>query len=136
MLVLAGCSEPFGPADVAGTYVMKIAGSASLPLAMTLPDGAVTVLEADTVVLRPDGTGRRHIVGRYTEPNGTEHPGNGPVEFTYRMVGSTLRAVIDNGPDLLLETFELRRIGDGFVELSNGGWGVTLRFDPIAAGGT
>lgn len=136
MLVLAGCSEPFGPADVAGTYVMKMAGSASFPLALALPDGAVTVLEADTLVLRPDGTGRRHTVAGYTEPNGTEHPGSGPVEFTYRMVGSKLRAVIDNGPELVLETFELRRIGKGFVEARYVAWGVALRFDPIAAGGT
>jgi len=113
---LASCSAPLGPSDVSGTYVLTRAGTASLPLVVTLYDGSIHRLEADTLVLRADGTGRRHEVAQFLPIGGVERPLGGEVEFTYRMDGRTMRAVVlQTGADAVLQTFELVLMGDDLL---------------------
>ena len=115
-VVLAACSEPLGPSDVSGTYVLTSAESASLPLVVTLYDGSVHTLEADTLVLRANGTGRRNEVSRFLPISGVERRSGGEFEFTYRMDGRTMRAVVlQTGPDAKSLTFELVMSGGALV---------------------
>lgn len=59
IVLLAGCGEPLGPEDVAGTYVLRsIAGELLPAVALASGDGAFRIV-VDTLRLRADGTGRR-----------------------------------------------------------------------------
>jgi len=109
--VLAACSDPLGPADISGTYVLTSVGSAAPPVLVTLDDGSTRRIEADTVVLRADGTGTRRVVEQFT-PHREVREGDGQVEFTYRVSGRTVHAVVDTGVSAVLITFELVVLGD------------------------
>ena len=59
IVLLAGCGEPLGPEDVAGTYVLRsIAGEPLPAVSLASGDGTFRIV-ADTLRLRADGTGRR-----------------------------------------------------------------------------
>lgn len=117
-LVLAGCSDPLGPSDVSGTYVLTRVGSGSLPIARTFSDGSMLRIEADSVVLRADGTGYQHSVQWFTPAGGIERRSAGPEEFTYRMDGLRVLGRFDEGADAISHTFEFVVVGDELLQRS------------------
>lgn len=82
------CSSPFEPVELAGIYtVRQIAGNA-LPLTYVIGERETTLI-ADSVFLRPDGTGR---FGRTLEIEelGTQSTQRITMEFAYSIDGRTL----------------------------------------------
>jgi hypothetical protein len=76
-VLLAGCGEPLGPEDVAGTYVLRSVAGELLPAVAVASDDATFRIVADTLRLRADGTGRR-LTTTEIEPAVAPAGGNGP----------------------------------------------------------
>ena len=77
---VTGCSDPLGPKDVAGTFVM----TSRAPL-VDYMDGGVPHLMADTLLLQPDGFGVRHSTF-FRSPSPT-----GPIVVDLRTEGFAYR---------------------------------------------
>jgi len=55
--VIGGCDSPFGPSDVAGTYVLERVGSSPVPAVIGDTEYGTFTILADTFRLERDGSG-------------------------------------------------------------------------------
>lgn len=82
----AACSDPLGPGDVAGIYALRSAGGQSLPATVTIGSFSFVIL-ADTLHLRPDGSGRHARI--------SQNPGGPPQRFDIDLRFETLNGRIE-----------------------------------------
>lgn len=99
--LVAGCDRsPLSPGEVAGRYVLVSVNDEPLPAVVSETADVTTVVLADTLQLRSDGTGLELRLESLTT-----HPGNVTTEetstspLTFRRVGSTLEIVYPCSPD-------------------------------------
>lgn len=87
--VLTACSDPIGPSDVAGMYVLERIGSDALPAVYQSDQYSRLQILADTLRLNEDGSGRRTGLLAYEAlQGGDDSNGEVPVadEFTFQVV--------------------------------------------------
>ncbi len=122
----ASCSSPFEPAGLAGTYeASQIAGRA---VPFSIHDGERTIhVIADSIILRPDGTGRMGSVVELTD----DAPGSPTVvqhftgELVYEIRGSTLEVTDVSCTDIcslaLVPPLEYLIVGSSLIR-DNSSW--------------
>lgn len=89
--VAASCSSPFEASELAGTYTAYQIRGESLPYTYSIIDAKRITLIADSVILRPDGTGRFGRTSEIVDQKlGTSEIERMTLEFAYTIDGSTL----------------------------------------------
>jgi hypothetical protein len=90
LALLASCGEPTNPARAAGLYVMRLVEDDALPARVFENESVRSTIVADTLRLRPDGTGTHVGVARtdflYVADRGPE-TSRYSQELVFRVVG-------------------------------------------------
>lgn len=122
--VLAACSDPIGPSDVAGMYVLERIGSDALPAVYQSDEYFRLKILADTLWLNEDGSGRRTALLAYEAlQGGDDSNGEVPVadEFTFQVVRGRIEIAFacDDTSVCAAPPHFLARLKDGRLQVFN-----------------
>ena len=92
------CREPTGPTSVTGIYALSLVAGAPLPAEVMATESMRFVALADTLRLRPEGTGTETTI-QATEYRQTGAPPTAPWrsdrDLHYRLIGSRVEITFD-----------------------------------------